>query len=277
MILVTGATGFVGSKVLARLRQAGAGPVLALGRRPGPGITVCDLMNPRGADAPWDAVERVIHCAAVIPGRGRFNPFDNLLMTQGLLDRLAAAPLKALVLLSSVAVYPIDAAVHRVLLREDCSALPQTAYGRAKLMQEWWMQNFAEGRAPLAILRPSSVYGPGNTSRTLLPIFVEQAKAGLPLTLKGSRRYQQNFVHVDDVAEVAVTAALEARDGTFNLFSDETLTPARLAAKASHHFGGHSQIVDEQDDSPYPEVIYDHGRLTQAFGRTPRSLDLAGL
>src|SRR5262249_27988264 len=158
-------------------------------------------------------------------------------------------------------VYPITPEKDELLLREDCEEPPASPYGRSKWTQERLIRDYCRGRCPAAILRPSSVYGAGNTSRTLLPIFVENARAGRPVELSGSRAYVQHFVHVDDVTFAATHAALSGKDGTFNIFSDETLSVRRLAERVIRHFESSSPIRDAQDDSNYPRVRFDNSKF----------------
>ena len=272
MILVTGATGFLGSRLHRLLDEARPGGVIALGRNSAPGIACCDLMHPREGRVPWERIDRVVHCAAAIPSRGNCDPFVNVTLTQRLLEQLDPARLQAFVLLSSVAVYPISPGLPECALAEECSESPTDGYGQSKLAQEWLVAAFGRDRFPVTVLRPSSIYGNGNTSRTMLPVFVAQARAGLPLALSGPRRYQQNFVHVDDVASAAATSVLEGRAGVYNVFSRETLTPRQLAERIISHFGSASEIIDRQDDTPYPRLYFDNRRFTGDFER-----DLLGL
>lgn len=274
MILLTGATGFVGSHIHRLLKQRSSEPLLALGRRPKPGITVCDLLDPSTLSSlPWDQISGVIHCAAVIPSHGSFDPFHNLRMTHNLLQQLNPGRLRSLVLISSVAVYPLPASCHKLRLEEDSALFPTDDYGRSKLAQEWLVENFGKDRFPVAILRPSSIYGSGNTSATLLPIFVERARGGLPLVLKGSRSYVQNFVHVDDVATAALQALQDEVSGSYNCFSHETLTTLQLAERIIRHSGSSSSIEDQRDNSSYPRISFNNLRLLTLLGREPLSLE----
>ena len=273
MILLTGATGFVGSIIYRLLKEKSTQKVVAIGRRPAEGITICDLVSPQDSDIPWDQIERVIHCAAAIPAVSKVDSFDNVRMTQSLLGQLNPQQLKSFVMISSVAVYPLNDGRDELNLAEGCTLPPLDQYGRSKLIQEWLVSNFARDRIPVTFLRPSSIYGAGNTSRTLLPIFIEKIRANEPVVLKGSRQYVQNFVHVDDVVHAAVASALGAYSGTFNVFSDETHSPKELAECVIRYFDSNSEIIDEQVDTAYPKLHFDNNRYVRKFERSPLSLE----
>jgi len=266
MILVTGATGFLGQSVRRLLGEQDA---LGLTRGPaeGPGLARADLTDPASLDAlPWERLTGVVHCASAIPGRDE-RYFDvNVVGTDRLLSRLDPRRLRAFVLVSSVAVYGIPPDVADVRLAEDVAPAPTEDYGRSKLAQELLAGQFARGRCRFVCLRPSSIWGPGNTSRTLLPIFVERALAGETLRISGPRAYVQNFVHVDDVARLCSAALTGEVEGTFNAFSDDTLAPRELAARIVEATGSTSAIEDAATDEPYPSVTYDNTRTKAAFG-----------
>jgi UDP-glucose 4-epimerase len=273
MILLTGATGFVGSIIYRLLKEKSDQAVVAIGRRQAEGITICDLLSPQDSDVRWEQIESVIHCAAAIPAVSKVDSFDNVRMTQSLLGQFTPQQLKSFVMISSVAVYPLNDDRGELNLEESCTLPPLEQYGRSKLIQEWLVSNFAQNRIPVTFLRPSSIYGAGNTSRTLLPIFIEKARGNEPVVLKGSRRYVQNFVHVDDVAHAAVASALGAYSGTYNVFSDETFSPKELAEYVIQYFDSNSKIIDEQVDTAYPRLHFDNNRYVRKFERSPLLLE----
>src|SRR5262245_29015831 len=78
MLLVTGAAGFVGARVVAVARARGV-PVRGLSRRAGSGVDhvvdLCDLDALR--KVPLDGVTAVVHCAAATPARSTAFERDN--------------------------------------------------------------------------------------------------------------------------------------------------------------------------------------------------------
>jgi nucleoside-diphosphate-sugar epimerase len=141
-ILVTGATGFVGSHLVDELLASGRNQVVALVRDSGQKARALrgDVTVVRGdlfASEPFPAdIEQVFHLAAVtkIVSRSEFTRVNGE-GTRSLLEKLR--PLKNLrkvVLLSSLAAAGPNR--RSASLREDMPAEPISLYGKSKLAQE---------------------------------------------------------------------------------------------------------------------------------------------
>lgn len=260
-ILVTGASGFVGTAVTFLLRSRGLA-VIAHARKSGPGIDwAADLSEPSDKLLSVPAsIGSVIHCAAAIPARSGAFDRDNA----GAATRLAAAlcrspSLRRIVHVSSVSVYKQPRA-GRWMISEHAETVDATdpgtnSYARSKLATEQALDAVPLQRPGVTVshLRASSIYGPGMVRTTLLPILVGQALRGEDLVLRGPRAYAQNFVHVADVA--AITASLLAHAQAphlVNAFSDDTYTLFALAELVRARLASTSRIVDGTDDTDVP-------------------------
>ena len=96
---------------------------------------------------------------------------------------------------------------------------PATIYGTAKLAGEVVARGLADRYAvPLAIVRPSAVYGPTDMNRRVSQVFVERALRGERLTVRGAGE-ALDFTYVEDTAHGFVLAATEpaACGETFNV------------------------------------------------------------
>ena len=167
-VLVTGATGFIGRRLVARLR-AGTRLVraLVLPGEPVPaswddGVEVArgDIADPRAVAAAAQGVRGAIHLAALVAEWGAEAEFERVTVG-GTRNVLAALPAGArLVLASSVVVYG-DA-----LQRDECDEAhplgrPLGPYGRSKQAQER-LAVAAMAERPVVIVRPGNVYGAGS-------------------------------------------------------------------------------------------------------------------
>jgi nucleoside-diphosphate-sugar epimerase len=265
MLLITGAAGFVGSRVCAKARDASL-PVIVASRNAGEGIDLnVDLANPDEIGRmPLQDVAAVIHCAAAIPSRNKEYARDNGEATRLFADALAeASRLRRVVHLSSVSVYRMPKSGVFMLDESwpvlDADEADTGSYGLSKRTAERAFDALGERRPEVSVthLRATSVYGRGMVKTTLLPAVAGRLARGEPINLTGSRAYTQNFVHVDDVAELAL--ALVQNDDAFpvvNAFSDDTFGLLDLVALLRSSLSSTSPVVDETNDTAAPVPCY---------------------
>ncbi|MGW0601677.1 NAD-dependent epimerase/dehydratase family protein [Streptomyces sp. NPDC002776] len=220
--LVTGATGFIGTRLVALLVAQGH-QVTALAR---PGRSVSGARTVRGdlgtgaglTEAVEDA-DCVLHLAgltrATTPRHYTEVNTDGTRRLCRALARLARPP--RLVYCSSLA-----ASGPGRLRRETDLPAPVSAYGRSKLGGEHALHETAH-RIPGIIVRPPIVYGPGD--REFLPRLVTAARTGfLPVIGRpGPRHY--SLIHVDDLCHALLTAAHTGTPGAVYHVSDGTEHP----------------------------------------------------
>lgn len=210
-VLVTGASGFIGSQLVRRLLADGT-PVTATARRRtdqlsgelGTPVTPLDVM---GELPSFDGVETVVHCAS--PNDIHSRADDGALPlavtgTRRLIDHAVRHGVKRLVFLSTLQVYgtelngPID---------EDTPVCCESVYGLNHFLGEE-VCRFAARTADIDIvaLRPSNVYGVPSVSTvdraTLVPMcFVKEALQTGAVELRSSGRQRRNFVSTIEVAD----------------------------------------------------------------------------
>lgn len=212
-VLVTGAAGFIGRHLVARL-VAGKTPVRAL-VLPGEhirGVDAADLTLVEGdvadgatVEAAVDGCQTVIHLAAVVADWGA--RVDHLRVTVGGTHNVlvsAARHGSRAVIVSSLVVYG-DALARDVCDEEHPMGRPMGVYGDAKQEQERVAWRFiGEGRGPVTIVRPTNVYGPGSG-----PWVGESARAlrrGLPVLIGGGD-LDAALCHVENLVDLLLRAA----------------------------------------------------------------------
>ncbi|WP_191090170.1 NAD-dependent epimerase/dehydratase family protein [Histidinibacterium aquaticum] len=212
MILVTGATGFLGGRVVRELHRQGR-EVCAVGRAARPlarlkqeGIPV--MRADLSAGIPGDLVPTaIIHCAGLSDPYGPASAFEtaNVATTRVLLDLARRSGAERFVFVSTPAVY--WRAADQVAVRED-TRLPQAVnrYAETKRRAEALVLS-ARYLSPV-VLRPRAIYGRGE--RTLLPRLERAARRG-PLPLMRGGWAVTDLTHVDD-AVAACIAALDAKE-----------------------------------------------------------------
>lgn len=240
-VLVTGASGFLGSHVLERLAASGM-LALGLGRdearcaaleAAGHRIIRHDLAQPldRALDLRLGRVERIIHCAALSAPFGRLADFStaNVTATRNLLDFAKQQRVSRFVHISSPSV--CFAFRDQLSLTED-AALPDPVNHYARTKREAERIVLAAPAVHPVVLRPRGIYGTGD--RALLPRLIKAAKSR-PLPLFRGGRAAIDLTHVDDVVD-AVMAALaapsEAEGEVFNISGGEVLPVRRIADEA---------------------------------------------
>ena len=96
------------------------------------------------------------------------------------------------------------------IITEQTIPAPVTAYGRSKLLAE---KELAKIKIPITILRPTAIYGPRDKD---IFIMLKTVSQGFDPYI-GKKLQQLSFVHVKDVADVAVDALFSKNTGTYNI------------------------------------------------------------
>lgn len=217
-VLVTGASGFVGSKLMARLREGGIS-ALGTGRRDTglPDYRRHDLCEPLSLPG---RPEVVVHAAALSSPWGSRREYEacNVQATRNVIDYCRRSGWPRLVFISSSSVYYENA--DQLDLTEK-SPLPPKAinlYAETKRRAE---EEVVRYEGPWTILRPRAVFGPGDT--VVFPRIVTAARAGkLPLLTRGGGPVLGDLIYIDNLTDILVQAIRgEPRIGTFNLTNNE--------------------------------------------------------
>ncbi len=220
-ILVTGATGFIGSEVARQLAATGQ-QTRVMVRRPSraPLLAGLDVEPVYGDLTSIPSLVRAVQGVDVVihlGGRATFEPYSRLrpTMVEGTahLARVAAeAGVGHIVFGSSMFVYDGSAAIG-----DDTAARPKLGYGQAKLDAEAALSRTTEAGGPtVASIRLPHVYGP----QSLLFGLVRRRRVVFPGP--GDNPFAQ--LHVEDAARVLIAAALQRWTGTAPVADDETVT-----------------------------------------------------
>jgi len=292
-ILVTGAAGFIGSRVIESLVDHGFRNVVCLvrpssdvgrleasikSRPPGTRIEVLrgNLLSRADCEVASKGATVIYHLAAGTGEKSFPDAFMNsVVTTRNLLEAsVHYACLKRFVLVSSMAVYTNRQ--KSTLLDESCPVeahpeLSGNAYCFAKVKQEQIVAELSKKfLIPYVIVRPGSVYGPGHvqiTGRVGIRAF------GPFLHLGGFNRIP--FTYVDNCAEAIVLAGLVrgVEGEVFNVLDDDT-------PSSRHFLKLYKQNVRAFRSAYVPHMFsyafcylwekyshWSHGQLPPAFNR----------
>ncbi len=221
MILVTGATGFIGLEVVRQLVASGHRPRVMVRRLTRAPLLASmdveaihgDLMSTPSLERAVEGVDVVIHLA----GRATFEPYDRLepTMVDGtarLARAAAGAGVSHIVFGSSMFVHdgatPVD---------DTTSPNPVLDYGRSKQAAETTLTGImADGGPTVAAIRLPHVYGP----QSVLFGLVRRRLVVFPG--RGENLFAQ--LHVEDAARVLIAAAEQRWTGTGPIADEHTVT-----------------------------------------------------
>jgi UDP-glucose 4-epimerase len=251
-VLVTGGSGFIGSHVvdllLAEGHEARVFDVRACSDAPRERCehVVGDLLDPAVLLDAADGCEAIIHLAAAADvGLVAKDPRGSEeLNSRGTLNVLEAARSTGarVIYASTIWVY---SDVRATEVDEDSGlGLPSHLYTATKLAGEMYCRSYGElyGVAT-TILRFGIPYGPRARPAAVLPIFVNKALAGEPLTIAGDGLQTRRFVYVEDLADGVVRAlAPHASGRVYNLVGEQE-TSVRDIAEAVREAVGDVSIV----------------------------------
>ncbi len=207
--LVTGANGFIGSRVCLLLAASGYAVRIICRETSNLNLLedipysrfIADITDQETLAPAVTGVDYIIHLAGLIKARNEETFFHvNQYGTLCLLNAVKNnnLDLKKFVLVSSVAAS--GPASNRPRKEEDPPE-PITRYGRSKLAGEEAARSFHD-LVPITIVRPPAVYGPGD--RALLQVFQIVNRRLRPYMGGGHNRVQ--MVYVDDLSRGIVTA-----------------------------------------------------------------------
>jgi dihydroflavonol-4-reductase len=238
---VTGGTGFIGSRVVKRLRDRGD-EVVVLARSPEKAAGL-DAEVVQGDLGDADAIRRgmegcqaVFHIAADyrvgMPKAKRESMYDaNVRGTERVFEAAADAGVDRVVYVSTVNAFgntngqTVDETYRRDEADGFVSYYDETKYLAHKLAQEG-----AAAGAPIVIVQPGLVYGPGD--QAIVGELIDQASSG-KMPARAFPELGYNAVFVDDVADGIMLAHDKGQPGESYVLGGEITTQGKLIDKAA--------------------------------------------
>lgn len=268
-VLVTGAAGFVGRHVVARLAREHEVVALVHSQpaweMPATQTIVADLTSPSlGARLPRD-IDVIIHLAQAyktFPEHAAEIFAVNAASTQRLADHARSVGIRRFILASSGSIYAPAA----VPLRETETPRPMGFHPATKLIAEQVLSYYAD---PLDVvsLRLFAPYGPGQVDR-LIPRLIEAVRAGNPITLSHGGEPRINPVYVDDLTEVFAQAVAGAGVGVVNVAGPTVVSIRDIAAVAGIAIG-RDPVFAALDREPRGDLVADTTEMHRFFDLRP--------
>jgi nucleoside-diphosphate-sugar epimerase len=253
-VLVTGATGFVGRRLVTKLLQEGRRVRVLVRREPPPEwwndprieVLYGDLGDPEAVDRAVAGTSLVFHLGAAMRGDAAEFDRSTIAGTRHVVESVLRTPAARLVYMSSLAVLHSAAAREAVTIDESWPLEPRPSarghYTRTKLAAERIVTEAASERGLQAVvLRPSEIVGPG---APLLTSGVAQ-RLGRTLVVLGDGTLQVPMVALDDVIDALWRAGA---NGPFNgvvlhVVDPEPVTQNDVIHKYTRAAGGAWRVV----------------------------------
>jgi UDP-glucose 4-epimerase len=235
-VAVTGSTGFIGMHLLRSLHAAGAEivAIAAPGKHlerldslpfPVEPIVVDDLSNLgdaiRHANAPY-----IIHLSAFISTERSLRALEqtvqqNLLPSISLLTAASETNATRVILMGSCEEYSHNVTPFDTTLATD----PSSPYGASKAAATAYARMFTNAfKLPTVVLRPSVVYGPGQSPRMLISQVMQALSENRSIDVTEGKQ-TRDFVYVEDVVDAIILSLTTARieGNVWNIGSGEVV------------------------------------------------------
>jgi nucleoside-diphosphate-sugar epimerase len=234
-ILITGASGFVGQALLAKIDNSN---VVLVGRAATENADGKYFQLALSANTDYltvlNSVDVVIHCAARVhvmneQAEDPLTAFRevNTLGTLNLARQAAATGVKRFIFISSIKVNG-EATQPGKAFQFDDKPRPEDPYGISKAEAESGLQQIAaETGMEVVIIRPPLVYGPGVKAN--FAAMMKLAKKNLPLPL-GAIHNKRSLVALDNLANLIITCIdhPKAANQTFLVSDDQDVSTTEL-------------------------------------------------
>lgn len=293
-VLVTGAGGFIGSRLCERLVEEGASvrafvrytsrAEIGLLKQLSPGILANieiirgDLRDFSAIEQAAKGVDTIFHLGALISiPYSYLHPVEtvqtNVIGTMNVLEACHKTGAK-LVHTSTSEVY---GTALRVPIDEDHPLQGQSPYSASKIGADKLVESYYRSfDVPAITVRPFNTYGPGQSNRAVIPTIITQALSGDVIRL-GNLDAIRDFTYLDDTVEGFLLAGkAELWNGeTYNLGTGEEISIGAIAGLIFGIMGKQPEIlVDAKrlrpEKSEVMLLISDNQKAKKAFRWQPR-------
>jgi len=263
--VVTGAGGFIGSRLVARLLDEGVdvralvhygvdggGGLLAdLGaaRRRSLDVRAGDLRDADWVRRSLVGAGRVFHLGAIVSIPYSYRSPRDVMETNvaGTLNVLEAARDAGVTRVIQTSTSEVYGSAQFIPMSESHPLSAQSPYAATKIAADQlalsWFRSFG---LPVSIVRPFNTYGPGQSARAIIPTIITQALVGSSVRL-GSLTPTRDFNFVDDTvsAFLAVSSAEEAIGEVFNVGTGVETSVGRIVELVSASLGKEPAVIPD--------------------------------
>ena len=229
VILVTGASGFIGARLTRRLtrdrgervtgfvHRLGTAGAARLATLPGVRLAHGDVGDGSILDEAMRGCEAVVHCAVDVSSAPSVQEQVNARATRAVIDAARKNAVRHIVFLSTAAVHSWK---RPGVVTEDAPVYGHDTYTRSKLEAEALF--LGNNEIPVTVIRPTCVYGPFGRTFTVTPITF--LRLGIPLVASDNPG-RANLIYVDNLVDL-ILSALDRRPSANRVYLAAEEEPA---------------------------------------------------
>jgi nucleoside-diphosphate-sugar epimerase len=254
MVLLTGTSGFIGSKLLIEcINLFGKDNVVVLSSKEN---EICptivyknfEINSADFLQSPFNKIKTVVHVGAFIPkSTADLNDISksnsNIFFTQNLLSSLPES-VEKFIFFSTIDVYEKSDQI----ISENNPTNPETLYGFSKLYCEKMIEQWANANNKIIqILRLGHTYGPGEgLFKKIIPVTMQKIKDNQQPIILGEGSSKRAFIYVDDLIFCVIEIMkFDHYKGPVNIVNDQFVTIKELV----------HQIIQVAESNVLPEYI----------------------
>lgn len=296
-ILLTGASGFVGSHLSARLTADGH-EVTGTTRVPCSGsdgkalvsLEACCTGNAEGFDA-------VIHAAGATPANAASDPGAYAASLDGsrrVADLIAKGGVRTVIHLSSIAVLGGGRSLACGTIDDRRESAPESDYGRCKQETEAIFRDLESPDRLVVNLRPPLIYGPGARGTWAQLLGLVRSPSPLPF---GSVNNRRSFLGVESLGDLVVAILGHhgdgGRSGAYVAADREVVSLREICSALRHALGRRPGLLPfpptllaaalrclgkkEAAAGLFGDLVIDASRVEKTFSWTPSMPTLEGM
>jgi UDP-glucose 4-epimerase len=267
-VVILGANGFIGRRLAAALRAEGVDIATPASRdldlaQPQAALRLAEMLRPS------DAVV-MLSAAAVKKGRDTAGLVRNLAIGESVCRALASAGCAHVIYLSSDSIYPFGQAP----ITEADLAAPTYLYATMHAARELMFRDAVKTR--LAILRPTQIYGAGDTHNAYGPNrMLRSALAQGHIALFGDGEETRDHLFIDDLVRLLVQVLHRRSAGILNLATGQSISFMDLARRIARRLDRPVEFVSQPRELlTVTHRTFDVSALRKAFPDfVPTALD----
>lgn len=249
LITVLGASGFVGSHLVERLRERG----------------MPHFAPERDEDLKGKSLGNIIYCIG-LTADFRWRTFETIeAHVCKLLNVITGSEFDSLLFMSSARLYLRQEGVARE--QDPVQIEPSQTdhlYNISKVMGESLTLNC--GR-PSRIVRLSAAYGRDFASENFLTTIMRDAILKKRIVLQTSLDSERDYISIDDVVELVIKIATSGRERIYNVASGINVSHRELTNKISEFTGCRVEVMEKAPKVSFPTINID--RIREEFGFQP--------